>query len=173
MSAFAGQRRVGTRSRACAATPTGLRADPTAFTCPQATGTRWCRQVLRVHGCDSTVTKALSKYWLFCLVGGFILCERCFALYFFSSELKLLPFPELLCVCPVNHCRAGGTRKCFPAVARALGYRLGTEGPRPKQGEGGRFAQPRQRRPPGAEPAGGRGTSHPRGCPQERQAPMG
>lgn len=56
-----------------------------------------------------------------------------------------------MCVRPVNHCWARGTRKCFPAVARALGSRLGGEGPRPKRG-GGRFAQPRPGCPPGAVP---------------------
>lgn len=124
-------------------------------------------------GCDSAATKALSKRWPLCLVGGFILCECCFAFYVFKGELKLLPFPELLCVCPVNHCWAGGTRKCFPAVARALGSELGSEGPRPKEREGGRFAQPRQERSPRAEPAEGRGPHTPvtpRGCPQQSRA---
>lgn len=121
--------------------------------------------MLLVRGCDSTVTKALAKCSLFRLVGRFILCECCFAFDVCSGELKLLPFLELLCVCPVNHCWARSTRKCFPAVARALGSRLGSEGPRPKRG-GGRFAQPR----PGCPPMS---TSHPRGCPQQARCFQG
>lgn len=44
-----------------------------------ALGTRGCRKVLLVRGCDSTGTEALAKCCVFRLVGRFTLCERCFA----------------------------------------------------------------------------------------------
>lgn len=83
----------------------------------------------------------MPKCWVFCLLGWFILSVCCFSFFpVFYGKLELLPFPALLCVCPVNHCWAWarGTRKPFPAVAMALSSGSGFESPRlEREGEGG------------------------------------